>query len=864
MIFSLNSTPLSSKGIVLSQDFQVSDRHPNGKSAFFMVVSQLVIILLGLIGAGYSFITMFSVPHSIPVLLTFLLVCTVIWMLVFSRKKAQVFLIPILLALPIPLGFLFWQELKNGFIVTANYIVYAINRQMNLQILDYIVEYPPTEYPYVATVFFLFVSFYLSFVLSWAVVKRHSFLIATLSTLPLLFGLIFTLIPSYLPMLMLIACWMSLFAMYPLKVRRKKQEKTQAFTSSKRMNGISYVLSDPKWINPVMVKSGAVIILSTLLCIAFLFFCFPKDHYKRSDRINQLQYNMLQGLQNLNANGSTIKIGGLNDGDLNKLGNLSFQHVPALKVTTNYDGPMYLRGWVGSEYTDSKWINSESSSREYQQKVAVNTFEFPQYQIAEFTKIYQNDLYGKYSTWRGEIQYLNAKKDYFYTPYSIQNLDVKRNQINIYDDLDLHPTSAFSKDSYTFNFYTPQENKFCISFDAQSQRSYGYFDELNANKEDKLQYKQQENAYRSYVYGEYTYLSDQTRQFALQFLQENNLPDTTIPKEYNAVMIQDTVSQITDYLEQHYEYTLSPGSTPEGKDFVEYFLTEGKRGYCTHFASSAVILLRSLGIPSRYVEGYVVTQSDVRGASSGNGYNEYIIKDTNAHAWVEIYQNGVGWIPYETTPGYSGLSQINLTGEYGEAHGGANVSSTPYPDSLPDSSSGPSSGDSFVSSDPVSSPSISSSDSLTSVAPDNAQLKLLLIVTATLLFTVGATISILLLRRRLILRRRYKWFHSTDINRNAYRIFQHFLAVMDYEGLPNRVISLLEYAKQVARKYSFVDEAEMTALTYIALKTQYSNEKISSEELDHIARFTDRTISLIYQSKSFWERLIFKYIHNLC
>lgn len=861
MIFHKN-TPLSSKGIILNQDFQVSDRRPSGISMFLMMVSQAVIILLGLIGAGYSFITMFKIPHSMPVLLIFLLACTIIWMLVFSRKKAQIFLIPILLSLPVPLAFLFWQEIKNGFIVTANYIVYAVNRQMNLNIVDYVVHCHSADYSYVATLFFLFISFYLSFLLCWAVGKRHSFLIVILSTLPLLFGLLITLIPSYLAILMLITCWMSMFAMYPLKARRRKQEKTKAFTASKQCAGSSYVLSDPKRINPMMVKTGAIIIFSTLICIGLLLLCFPKDHYKRSDRISQLQYNLLQGLHNMN--GSIIQVGGLSDGDLNKLGNLSFRHVPTLKIGTNYGGPMYLRGWVGSEYSNSKWINSEATANEFRQKVAFNTFEIPQYQISEFTNIYRHDLYGQYSLWPGEIEYINATKDYFYTPYSIQDLNVYGYYMNSYLDLDLRPIAGFSDNSYTFHFFTPQENQFYISFNTKDEGSYGYFDDLRDDTENKSLYKQQESAYRSYVYWEYTYLSEETREFAQRFLQDHNLPNATVPQEYNALIIQNAVSQVTDFLKQNYVYTLSPGSTPEGMDFVEYFLTESKRGYCTHYASSAVILLRAMGIPSRYVEGYVVTESDIQSASSGTYDYEYTIEDTNAHAWVEVYQNGVGWIPFETTPGYSGLNQINLTGENGEWIEGAVPSKSPSSYPLPVSSF---SSSSEQSSSPVSGSSASPSslsDVPESSTADHAQLKLFLVITAMLLFTIGVTVAIILIRRRLTLHGRERRFHSNDINRNAYQIFQYFQSVMDYEGLSNRGISLLKYAKQVSQKYVFIDEDEMTSLAYLVLKTRYSDETISTEELEHISQFTSRTISLIYQSHSFWERLIFKYIHNLC
>ena len=81
--------------------------------------------------------------------------------------------------------------------------------------------------------------------------------------------------------------------------------------------------------------------------------------------------------------------------------------------------------------------------------------------------------------------------------------------------------------------------------------------------------------------------------------------------------------------------------------------------------SAATLILRAMGIPARYVEGYALGnipesnnlgQQDVRTYSNSNymdqkvEYGEYIVSDYNAHAWVEVYINGCGWVPIEFTP----------------------------------------------------------------------------------------------------------------------------------------------------------------------------------------------------------------------
>lgn len=97
---------------------------------------------------------------------------------------------------------------------------------------------------------------------------------------------------------------------------------------------------------------------------------------------------------------------------------------------------------------------------------------------------------------------------------------------------------------------------------------------------------------------------------------------------------------IENYLAENYNYTLNGGYPAQGEDFVSWFLLEGKEGYCSYFASSMAVLCRIAGLPARYVEGYSVP------ASSGGAT---IVTGENAHAWVEVYFNGLGWIAFDPT-----------------------------------------------------------------------------------------------------------------------------------------------------------------------------------------------------------------------
>ena len=94
-------------------------------------------------------------------------------------------------------------------------------------------------------------------------------------------------------------------------------------------------------------------------------------------------------------------------------------------------------------------------------------------------------------------------------------------------------------------------------------------------------------------------------------------------------------------------YTTSPGNAPSGVDIAEYFLFDSGKGFCQQYATTAALMYRLLGLPSRYVTGYMVPPSDFH--KNSDGTYTAIATDEKAHAWVEVYVDGTGWIPTEVT-----------------------------------------------------------------------------------------------------------------------------------------------------------------------------------------------------------------------
>ena len=105
----------------------------------------------------------------------------------------------------------------------------------------------------------------------------------------------------------------------------------------------------------------------------------------------------------------------------------------------------------------------------------------------------------------------------------------------------------------------------------------------------------------------------------------------------------DRALAIETYLRSHFHYTLQmPRTLPH--DPLANFLFERKQGHCEYFASSMAVMLRSLGIPARIVNGF-------RTGEFNDLTSQYVIRASNAHSWVEAFFPGYGWIAFDPTPG---------------------------------------------------------------------------------------------------------------------------------------------------------------------------------------------------------------------
>lgn len=287
---------------------------------------------------------------------------------------------------------------------------------------------------------------------------------------------------------------------------------------------------------------------------------------------------------------------------------------------------VYLRGFVGKDYAGDEWkADRDSSLEEYYSRKG--------WELPESGSILINLNYNAFRYLASEkvtVEELAAPGSYTLYPYGAR----------IPEDYKAHwdGTVEWKSRSYEL-FYNAPENY------SPKRRLTG-----TAARE--------EARYRTYVYDTFCEYPAEEFPRLTEFLESSG---------FRTGSVYDSLKDVMSYLGNNAVYNLDVPNTPRGEDFVEYFLFESREGYCAHFASSAVLMLRYLGVPARYVAGYAAAPRDFE-RNADRTYSAVII-DKQAHAWAEVYLDGIGWVPVEVTPGAAPFpedntaEQLALTGQ---------------------------------------------------------------------------------------------------------------------------------------------------------------------------------------------------------
>lgn len=319
-----------------------------------------------------------------------------------------------------------------------------------------------------------------------------------------------------------------------------------------------------------------------------------------------------------------VSQGGISGGQLGKVDRIKYSGEKMFKIIMDRDSNnVYLKGFVGNYYNGRRWEPMSMGDIHRYSEYASDVY-------SGYEKVI-TDNFGYVSSSLGEsvlknidITYINGSRDYTMYPY--------------YSDIEV-----------------PQYLSAIIPArpeGSQVQYNYCSIDTEQAltllNIDDYISYRESE-----FFVGISTDVPDNIVQLFDEILgggssSDNYLASDAVP------YIEQRIKFIKEYLADNTSYTLNPGKLESDKDYVEEFLVNKKKGYCTAYASAATLMFRYYGIPARYVEGYVITQKEQDKAKEAEGSKKIVLEleDRTAHAWTEIYIPDVGFIPIEVTPGY--------------------------------------------------------------------------------------------------------------------------------------------------------------------------------------------------------------------
>lgn len=379
---------------------------------------------------------------------------------------------------------------------------------------------------------------------------------------------------------------------------------------------------------------GVLTCLTILAAGVFLEQIMPAADYASSELVTEAKQEALSAINSLRYRKG--KINSLPDGQLKKCGAWTASDDTALKVTMEDPQSLYLRGFTGSVYDGSSWKSIDTEDA-YKQK---NLFYwlhqdgfYGETQLNQARNLVEDDtLSNKVS----DIKIENTKADsqYLYTPYETADLPAGYEGETPLTDSTLKAKGFFGQRNYSFQ----TNGNLVKDFTVLGARIY-----QTLAQGDDTAYREDESYYNTFVYSQDTELPT-----SLETLFRKELGDGG-NREQGHTDYYTAISRIRAYLEKNMTYSTATDVYTEKGDFTENFLSESKIGHSVHYATAASLMFRYYGIPSRYVEGYLITPEDIKDKKAGDTVE---ISGKNGHAWTEIYIDGLGWVPVEMTPEY--------------------------------------------------------------------------------------------------------------------------------------------------------------------------------------------------------------------
>ena len=539
-----------------------------------------------------------------------------------------------------------WEQLVQGAGLTVHLISVRFAQRVDWgRVFDYDPGLDPgltlSQETAAVQLFLVFSLALLALILGWGVVRARRWWIVLGFTLPpLLPGLLADLFPDWLPFMALAACWCAM------------------------------LLADLcKWAAP---SGRGRLTLTALACAAAVLgavtLAFPRTGYTRPPWALRAEENFYSAVNRAGEffsrwegpfQSTVTYVGSAEEADLSSAGPLNYTGRTVLRVRSDYAGRLYLRGSSLAGYEDGVWtaMTDEVFQEAVQQGVSPRVLFFPA----------MSTEHGPEHT--VTVNNVGAVGNCVYAPYFLAVQELEENGMTMVNDSLLARRQG--RWSHTLSFLELPEphtsaptGDVTIVFTREPRPGADF------------------GRYPQFVLDHYLDVPQDCRDYLTRLCWDNGIYDLGYADPI------ETAERIAALLDTLCEYDQSAEPPPVGTDPVLYFLTESRRGYCMHYASAAALMLRSLGIPARYVSGFTVESVPDR---------EVTVPDRAAHAWVEVWAPGFGWYPVEVTPAAAfAWDQPGFIDNEGLPSGPVEESEepepTPTPSQEPDASQQPSAG----------------------------------------------------------------------------------------------------------------------------------------------------------------------------
>ena len=486
-----------------------------------------------------------------------------------------------------------------------------------------------------------------------------------------------------------------------------------------------------------------------------------------------------------------------------------------LSVTADTAQTLYLRGFVGDTYENATWtaLDAETAAEEKDLFYWLHQSGFyPQSQLASAAR-----LMGNYQSGSVSVQNLTGCSLYRYEPCTIlpERAGLARNKIqpSAVETSGLRGERGYSYETVSDTQTMLPELLDCLQ---------------NDTSDGVKSYLQMDSAYREFVY---SYALDVPAEFRAQL---------------GAVLDQCCESYgVADSLTKEQAQTAALAFLElcfDGSDTIALPLADTADGTTYQYATVAALALRYYGIPARYVEGYAVKTAE------GEPVN---VDASAAGAWVEVYQDGVGWLPLALTPGLEDLSAeqtesgIKPVGAGKEGNGdGPRVTEgqeLEQDDAEPDDSE--------------------------DNTPDGGQRTGLLHKPAFWILLVVGILLLLLaaifIRHAVILKKRNEAFTQEDLSAAAACLFTDCAALLAAMGLKRGTGSMLELCADMKERFGEESASRLREMAMLNARALFSTKALTNEERTNMEQFHASVLDLLKTHTSWPKKLRLKWLNCL-